>query len=101
MCQLHSAPCAGDSSAWCRRLERMGAAEDQIIAILTPIFGRYASEREKGEHFGDFVVRKGYVEPMVGPWGMFEGGGTGAPPAGSAGCRVRAPDSGASSGALP
>jgi len=39
--------------------------EDQIIALLTPIFGRYASEREKGEAFGDFVVRTGYVKPMT------------------------------------
>jgi len=39
--------------------------EDQIISILTPIFGSYAKEREKGEHFGDYVVRKGHVKPMV------------------------------------
>merc|ERR1719277_766452 len=39
--------------------------EDQIISLLTPIFGRYASEREKNEAFGDFVVRKGYVKPMT------------------------------------
>jgi len=38
--------------------------EDQIISILTPIFGRYASEREKGERFGDFVVRTGFVKGM-------------------------------------
>lgn len=39
--------------------------EDQIIAQLTPMFGRYAAEREKGEAFGDFVVRAGYVKPMT------------------------------------
>merc|ERR1712061_799579 len=39
--------------------------EDQIIALLTPMFGKYAAEREKGEAFGDFVVRKGYVKPMT------------------------------------
>jgi len=39
--------------------------EDQIIALLTPMFGKYSSEREKNEHFGDFIVRKGYVKPMV------------------------------------
>merc|ERR1719203_1959881 len=36
--------------------------EDQIIQLLTPIFGQFAKEKEKGEHFGDFVVRKGIVE---------------------------------------
>merc|ERR1712176_1276863 len=39
--------------------------EDQIIQLLTPMFGRFANERTKGEHFGDFVVRTGYVKPMV------------------------------------
>jgi sulfite reductase (NADPH) hemoprotein beta-component len=38
--------------------------EDQIIAILTPIFEKFASHREKGESFGDFVVRGLYVKPM-------------------------------------
>jgi sulfite reductase (NADPH) hemoprotein beta-component len=39
--------------------------EDQIIAILTPMFEKFAGEREKGEKFGDFVVRQGFVKPMV------------------------------------
>jgi len=39
--------------------------EDQIIAILTPIFGKYAKERNKGEVFGDFCVRMKYVKPML------------------------------------
>merc|ERR1712187_807657 len=39
--------------------------EDQIIQWLTPIFGRYAKERTKGEHFGDFVIRAGFVKPML------------------------------------
>jgi len=38
--------------------------EDQIISILTPIFGRYAQEREKKEKFGDFLIRKKIVKPM-------------------------------------
>ena len=28
---------------------------------LEPMFARYAKEREDGEHFGDFVIRAGYV----------------------------------------
>jgi len=38
--------------------------EDQIIKILTPIFGRYSKEREKNEKFGDFLVRTKIVKPM-------------------------------------
>jgi len=38
--------------------------EDQIIKILTPIFGRYSKEREKNEKFGDFMVRTKIVKPM-------------------------------------
>mmetsp|Transcript_61251 Transcript_61251/g.189794 ORF Transcript_61251/g.189794 Transcript_61251/m.189794 type:complete len:832 (+) Transcript_61251:2-2497(+) len=51
-----------------RRLNTLFAesvTEDQIIELLTPIFGRFAGEREKEEKFGDFVVRKGYVKPMT------------------------------------
>mmetsp|Transcript_40551 Transcript_40551/g.88643 ORF Transcript_40551/g.88643 Transcript_40551/m.88643 type:complete len:952 (+) Transcript_40551:71-2926(+) len=39
--------------------------EDQIIAMLTPLFQRYAGERNKEERFGDFIVRIGIVKPMV------------------------------------
>lgn len=38
-----------------------------ILRLLDPIFMRYAKEREKGEHFGDFVVRAGYVRPTSAP----------------------------------
>jgi sulfite reductase (NADPH) hemoprotein beta-component len=34
-----------------------------IIARLDPLFAAYAREREAGEHFGDFVIRAGFVEP--------------------------------------
>merc|ERR1712190_545426 len=39
--------------------------EDQIMSLLTPILQRYAHEREKGETFGDFVIRAKYVKPMT------------------------------------
>ncbi len=32
-----------------------------IIARLDPIFAAYAAEREADEHFGDFVIRAGFV----------------------------------------
>jgi sulfite reductase (NADPH) hemoprotein beta-component len=33
-----------------------------IIAALEPLFAAYAAERQKGERFGDFVIRAGFVE---------------------------------------
>lgn len=44
------------------RLYRDGVTEDEIVQILTPIIERYARERDRGERFGDFVVRSGYLE---------------------------------------
>jgi len=32
-----------------------------IIAALEPLFAAYAAERQKGERFGDFVIRNGFV----------------------------------------
>ncbi len=34
---------------------------DDIVAKLEPLFAAYASERQADEHFGDFVIRAGYV----------------------------------------
>ena len=35
------------------------------MAALTPLIERYAKERDAGERFGDFVIRKGYVAPTT------------------------------------
>lgn len=35
--------------------------ESEIVAILEPLFARYATERENDERFGNFVVRAGIV----------------------------------------
>jgi sulfite reductase (NADPH) hemoprotein beta-component len=32
-----------------------------IVAALDPILAAYAAERQKGEHFGDFTIRAGFV----------------------------------------
>jgi sulfite reductase (NADPH) hemoprotein beta-component len=37
-------------------------SEEEIIAVLTPIFEDYAKTRDTNEHFGNFVIRKGYVK---------------------------------------
>lgn len=42
--------------------ENIGEAE--ILETLEPILFAYAKEREEGEHFGDFVIRKGYVKAV-------------------------------------
>jgi sulfite reductase (NADPH) hemoprotein beta-component len=47
------------------RLNKMVAQDvghDKIIALLAPLFVRYAKERSAGEHFGDFAIRIGAVK---------------------------------------
>jgi len=43
------------------KLYKDSVNETQIIQVLRPILGRYAKEKNKGEHFGDFVIRAGIV----------------------------------------
>jgi len=46
------------------RLSKLYAPDlehDGILAALDPIFAAYAASREKGERFGDFVIRAGFV----------------------------------------
>ena len=38
--------------------------EDEILATIDPLLADFAANREDGEHFGDFVVRKGYVKAV-------------------------------------
>ncbi len=46
------------------KLYRENIGEEEILSSLKPIFQRYAIERTDGEHFGDFVIRAGYVEAV-------------------------------------
>ncbi len=39
--------------------------DDEIMNILDELIGRWASERETGEAFGDFVIRAGIVKAVV------------------------------------
>jgi sulfite reductase (NADPH) hemoprotein beta-component len=39
--------------------------EARILAVLDDLFGRYAAERQPGEHFGDFCVRSGALPQPV------------------------------------
>ncbi|KAG9018006.1 hypothetical protein FRB90_012674 [Tulasnella sp. 427] len=43
------------------KIYRENVTEPEILAILRPMIKRYALERNEGEHFGDFVIRAGYI----------------------------------------
>ncbi|MBS0383207.1 MAG: NADPH-dependent assimilatory sulfite reductase hemoprotein subunit [Proteobacteria bacterium] len=44
-------------------LYRENIVESEILAELDALFTRFATERETGEHFGDFLVRAGVIAP--------------------------------------
>ncbi|KAL1915143.1 uncharacterized protein VTP21DRAFT_7624 [Calcarisporiella thermophila] len=44
------------------KLYRESIREEEIIRELGPMLKRYATEREEGEKFGDWVIRAGYVK---------------------------------------
>lgn len=44
------------------KLYKSNASEEDILAILVPMFARWANERLDGEHFGDFVIRVGIIK---------------------------------------
>jgi sulfite reductase (NADPH) hemoprotein beta-component len=46
------------------KLYRENLGEKEILEELRPLIRQYAEEREAGEHFGGFVVRKGHVQPV-------------------------------------
>ncbi|KAH7116006.1 hypothetical protein B0J11DRAFT_538951 [Dendryphion nanum] len=43
------------------KLYRSSIKEEEILEILKPMIKQYAAERNDGERFGDFVIRKGYI----------------------------------------
>lgn len=47
------------------KLYKENIGEEEILATLKPLFIEYAKEREESEHFGDFVIRKGYVQAVI------------------------------------
>ena len=47
------------------KLYRSSIHEEEILDIMKPMFKRYAMEREQGEHFGDWVIRAGYIKPTT------------------------------------
>ncbi|MGQ8875180.1 assimilatory sulfite reductase (NADPH) hemoprotein subunit [Paenibacillus sp. TSA_86.1] len=47
------------------KLYRENIGENEILDTLTPMINQYAKERNEGEHFGDFVIRAGYVPEVL------------------------------------
>ncbi|KAL9126654.1 MAG: hypothetical protein Q9217_004330 [Psora testacea] len=47
------------------KLYRSSIQEEEILEIMRPMLARYAKERKQDEHFGDWVLRAGYVKPTV------------------------------------
>ncbi|KAL1943077.1 hypothetical protein VTO73DRAFT_4748 [Trametes versicolor] len=47
------------------KIYRESVTEPEILAILGPMIQRFARERHQGEHFGDFVIRAGYIAPTT------------------------------------
>jgi sulfite reductase (NADPH) hemoprotein beta-component len=43
------------------KLYRSSIKEEEILEIMRPMLKRYATEREEGEHFGDWTIRAGII----------------------------------------
>lgn len=56
---------AGFAGDRLNKLYKENIGEQEILETLEPIIQRYAKERRTGEHFGDFVIRSGYVEAVT------------------------------------
>ncbi|GAA4861616.1 assimilatory sulfite reductase (NADPH) hemoprotein subunit [Paenibacillus vulneris] len=56
---------AGFSGDRLSKLYRENIGEEDIIDILRPMIHHYAADRTEGEHFGDFVIRTGYVKAVT------------------------------------
>jgi sulfite reductase (NADPH) hemoprotein beta-component len=48
-------------------LYKVSVPTAEIVALVRPLFRRYAAERVPGERFGDFVIRAGIVKPTGTP----------------------------------
>lgn len=47
------------------KLYKENIGEEEILNSLRPMVNQYAKERIAGEHFGDFVIRAGYVAEVL------------------------------------
>ncbi|KIL48430.1 assimilatory sulfite reductase (NADPH) hemoprotein subunit [Jeotgalibacillus campisalis] len=56
---------AGFAGDRLNKMYKENIGEEEILATLKPIFSHYAKDRLEKEHFGDFVIRTGYVEAVT------------------------------------
>ncbi|MCY9668400.1 assimilatory sulfite reductase (NADPH) hemoprotein subunit [Paenibacillus alginolyticus] len=54
----------GHSGNRLNKLYKENIGEVEILESLRPIINQYAKERQENEHFGDFVIRAGYVKEV-------------------------------------
>ncbi|GAA5911588.1 hypothetical protein JCM5296_005257 [Sporobolomyces johnsonii] len=54
------------------KIYREAVGEQEILEILRPMIKSYALERNDGEHFGDFVIRKGIIAPTTSGKAFYE-----------------------------
>ncbi|MFD3257377.1 assimilatory sulfite reductase (NADPH) hemoprotein subunit [Paenibacillus lentus] len=47
------------------KLFKENIGETEILESLQPIITQYAKDRQEGEHFGDYVIRAGYVQEVT------------------------------------
>lgn len=47
------------------KLYKENIGEAEILESLQPIITHYSKDRQEGEHFGDFVIRAGYVQEVT------------------------------------
>ncbi|GAA5843525.1 hypothetical protein JCM5353_005444 [Sporobolomyces roseus] len=60
---------------WGQRLNKIyreSVSEQEILDILKPMIKSFALERNDGEHFGDFVIRKGIIAPTTSGKAFYE-----------------------------
>lgn len=53
---------AGFAGERLNKMYKENIGEAEILSTLEPIIEHYAKERNKKEHFGDFVIRAGYIK---------------------------------------
>ncbi|KAM0786495.1 hypothetical protein ACM66B_001953 [Microbotryomycetes sp. NB124-2] len=59
------------------KIFREAVGEQEILDILKPIIKSYALERNDGEHFGDFVIRKGIISATTSGKEFYDGASPG------------------------
>ncbi|KAK4049151.1 Sulfite reductase [NADPH] subunit beta [Microbotryomycetes sp. JL201] len=59
------------------KIYREAVGEQEILDILKPMIKSYALERNDGEHFGDFVIRKGIISATKSGKEFYDGASPG------------------------